>query len=101
MEKRTRSNFAERIHCLPDERKRFRCPLSKDFILLAKMKWQDARKNGLVPTLPSKFTACRMNENAFKLPYLNRDFILQGWNGKIDKKINSFQLCRADSLPAG
>ena len=74
--KRTRSNFAEQIHCLPDERKRFRCPLSKDFILLAKMEWQDARKNGLVPTLPSGFTACRMNEKAFKLLYLNRDFIL-------------------------
>ena len=65
MEKRTRSNFAEQIHCLPDKRKRFRCPLSKDFILLAKMEWQDARKNGLVPTLPSGFTACQMNENAF------------------------------------
>ena len=65
MKKRTRSNLAERIHCLPDKRKRFRCPLSKDFILLAKMEWQDARKNGLVPTLPSGFTACQMNENAF------------------------------------
>jgi len=65
MEKWTRSNLAEQIHCLLDERKRFRCPLNKDFILPARMEWQDRRKNGLVPTLPSKFTACRMNENAF------------------------------------
>ena len=33
MEKQTRSNLAERIHCLPDKRKRFFCPLSKDLIL--------------------------------------------------------------------
>ena len=64
-EKQTRSNLAEQIHCLPDERKRFRCPLSKDFILPARMECQDRRKNGLVPTLPSGFTACQMNENAF------------------------------------
>ncbi|MDY6145204.1 MAG: hypothetical protein SPI20_05820, partial [Ruminococcus callidus] len=63
--KRTRSNFAERIHCLPDKRKRFRCPLNKDFILPARMECQDRRKNGFVPTSPSGFTACRMNENAF------------------------------------
>ncbi len=33
MEKRTRSNLAEQIHCLLDKRKRFFCPLSKDLIL--------------------------------------------------------------------
>ena len=33
MEKRTRSNLAEQIHHLPDELKRFFCPLSKDLIL--------------------------------------------------------------------
>ena len=72
--------FTKWIHCLPDERKRFQAALSEQIFYSARVKWQDARKNGLVPTLPNGFTACRMNENAFKLPYLNRYFILQGRN---------------------
>lgn len=65
-EKQARPNFAERIHHLPDKLKRFQAALSEsNFILLAKMEWQDRRKNELVPTSPSGLTACRINENAF------------------------------------
>ena len=39
--------------------------LNRDFILPARMECQDRRKNGFVPTSPSGFTACQMNENAF------------------------------------
>ena len=48
MKKRTRSNFAERIHCLPDKRKRFQAALSEsDFILPARAEYQDGRKTDL------------------------------------------------------